>query len=95
MKVTTINTRLRALRAFYNFLCKSKFIVKNPMRNIKLLRDRQKTIETLDNKEIEKLIRTIRKEKTFISFRDEVIILVFLDTGVRLSELVGNEVDDV
>ncbi|WP_340454769.1 tyrosine-type recombinase/integrase [Peribacillus butanolivorans] len=95
MKVTTINTRLRALRAFYNFLCKSKLIDKNPMKNIKLLRDRQKTIETLDNKEIEKLIRTIRKEKTFISFRDEVIILVFLDTGVRLTELVGIEVDDV
>ncbi|MED3761358.1 tyrosine-type recombinase/integrase [Peribacillus frigoritolerans] len=65
------------------------------MKNIKLLRDRQKTIDTLDNKEIEKLIGTIRKEKTFISFRDEVIILVFLDTGVRLSELVGIEVDDV
>jgi site-specific recombinase XerD len=97
MKVTTINTRLRALRAFYNFLCKSKLIDKNPMKNIKLLRDRQKTIDTLDNKEIEKLIGTIRKEKTFISFRDEVIILffVFLDTGVRLSELVGIEVDDV
>jgi integrase/recombinase XerD len=95
MKVTTINTRLRSLRAFYNFLCKSKLIDKNPMKNIKLLRDRQKTIDTLDNKEIEKLIRTIRKEKTFISFRDEVIILVFLDTGVRLSELVGIEVDDV
>ncbi|WP_250161012.1 tyrosine-type recombinase/integrase [Peribacillus frigoritolerans] len=95
MKVTTINTRLRALRAFYNFLCKNKLIDKNPMKNIKLLRDRQKTIETLDNKEIEKLIRTIRKEKTFISFRDEVIILVFLDTGVRLSELVGIEADDV
>ncbi|PRS26902.1 integrase [Bacillus sp. RJGP41] len=95
MKVTTINTRLRALRVFYNFLCKNKLIDKSPMKNIKLLRDRQKTIETLDNKEIEKLIRTIRKEKTFISFRDEVIILVFLDTGVRLSELVGIEVDDV
>ncbi|MEY8753947.1 tyrosine-type recombinase/integrase [Peribacillus frigoritolerans] len=65
------------------------------MKNIKLLRDRQKTIDTLGNKEIEKLIGTIRKEKTFISFRDEVIILVFLDTGVRLSELVGIEVDDV
>ncbi|MCF7620925.1 tyrosine-type recombinase/integrase [Peribacillus castrilensis] len=48
-----------------------------------------------NKEEIEKLIRTIRKEKTFISFRDEVIILVFLDTGVRLSELVGIEVDDV
>ncbi|MGH0797637.1 integrase [Bacillus cereus] len=95
MKVTTINTRLRALRSFYNFLGKNKLIDKNPMKNIKLLRDRQKTIETLDNQEIEKLIKTIRKQKTFVGFRDEVILLVFLDTGVRLSELVGINVEDV
>ncbi|RLQ89959.1 tyrosine-type recombinase/integrase [Falsibacillus albus] len=95
MKVTTINTRLRALRAYYNYLSKNKLIDNNPMKNIKLLRDRQKTIETLGDQEIELLIRTIRKEKTFISFRDEVIILVFLDTGVRLSELVGIKVEDI
>ncbi|WP_026688790.1 tyrosine-type recombinase/integrase [Alteribacter aurantiacus] len=95
MKITTINTRLRALRAFYNYLNKNKLIEKNPMKNIKLLRDRQKTIETLDNKEIEALIRVLRKKKTFIGFRDEVVLLVFLDTGVRLSELIGIEVDDV
>ncbi|MGE7586473.1 site-specific integrase [Peribacillus sp. NPDC101480] len=95
MKVTSINTRLRALRAFYNFLAKRKLIETNPMKNVKLLRDRQKTIETLDTEELEKLIKVIRKEKTFVSFRDEVIILVFLDTGVRLSELVGINVEDV
>ncbi len=95
MKVTTINTRLRALRSFYNFLDKNKLIDKNPMKNIKLLRDRQKTIETLDNQEIEKLIKIIRQQKTFVGFRDEVILLVFLDTGVRLSELVGINVEDV
>jgi integrase/recombinase XerD len=86
---------LRALRAFYNYLSKNNLVEKNPMKNIKLLRDRIKTIETLDNQEIEKLIRTIRKHKSFISFRDEVILLVFLDTGIRLSELVGINVEDV
>lgn len=43
------------------------------MKNIKLLRDRQKTIEMLGNQKIEKLIKLIRKEKTFVSFRDEVM----------------------
>lgn len=95
IKITTINTRLRALRSFYNFLFKNKLIDKNPMKNIKLLRDRQKNIETLDNKEIELLIKTIRQQQTFVSFRDEVMLLVFLDTGIRLSELVGIEVEDV
>ncbi|MEH7563699.1 tyrosine-type recombinase/integrase [Priestia megaterium] len=95
IKITTINTRLRALRSFYNFLFKNKLLVNNPMKNIKLLRDRQKNIETLDNKEIELLIKTIRQQQTFVSFRDEVMLLVFLDTGIRLSELVGIEVEDV
>ncbi|MDQ0861616.1 tyrosine-type recombinase/integrase [Bacillus sp. V2I10] len=95
MKVTSINTRLRALKSFYNFLYKNKHNDKNPMKNIKLLRDRQKTIETLDNKEIENLLKIIRQQKSFIGFRDEVILLIFLDTGVRLSELVGIEVNDV
>ena len=95
IKVTTINTRLRALRSFYNYLYKNKLIDKNPMKNIKLLRDRLKTIETLDSKELELLLKTIRKQKTFVGFRDEVILLLFLDTGVRLSELVGIEVEDV
>ncbi|WP_340372798.1 tyrosine-type recombinase/integrase [Peribacillus sp. FSL E2-0218] len=95
IKVTTINTRLRALRSFYNYLYKNKLIDKNPMKNIKLLRDRLKTIETLDSKELELLLKTIRKQKTFVGFRDEVILLVFLDTGVRLSELAGIEVEDV
>jgi site-specific recombinase XerD len=49
----------------------------------------------LDNIEIEKLIKTIRKSKTFVCFRDEVILLLFLDTGVRLSEIVGIEVKDI
>ncbi|WP_254778593.1 MULTISPECIES: site-specific integrase [unclassified Bacillus (in: firmicutes)] len=65
------------------------------MKNIKLLRDRQKTIETLDKNEIESLLKVIRKQKTLIGFRDEVILLIFLDTGVRLSELVGINVEDV
>ncbi|PDZ73844.1 tyrosine-type recombinase/integrase [Bacillus pseudomycoides] len=95
ISITTINTRLRALRAFFNFLHKQKHISKNPMKNIKLLRDRQKIIETLDKHEIEALIKTIRKQKTFIAFRDEVILLIFLDTGVRLSELAGIEVQDI
>ncbi|MFB5198603.1 tyrosine-type recombinase/integrase [Neobacillus sp. KR4-4] len=95
MTITSINTRLRALRAFYNFLVSRKFLKKNPMKNIKLLRDRQKEIETLDNHEIEKLIKVIRKQRTFVSFRDEVIMLVFLDTGIRLSELTGIRMEDV
>ncbi|MFB3164700.1 tyrosine-type recombinase/integrase [Neobacillus sp. 179-J 1A1 HS] len=95
MTITSINTRLRALRCFYNFCSKKKILKRNPMKETKMLRDRQKTIETLDNNEIETLIKTIRKDRTFVSFRDEVIMLLFLDTGIRLSELAGIKLQDV
>lgn len=75
--MTTINTRLRALRSFYNFLYKNKHIETNPMKNIKLLRDRQKTIETLDNKEIELLIKSIRKQKTFVGCNRQITLNTF------------------
>ncbi|WP_214710142.1 MULTISPECIES: tyrosine-type recombinase/integrase [unclassified Exiguobacterium] len=95
IKVTTINTRLRALRAFYNFIYRKRLIATNPMEEIKLLKDRHKMIDALENVEIEKLLKVMRDEKTFVGFRDEVIFLVFLDTGIRLSELVGIEIGDI
>ncbi|UTT42279.1 tyrosine-type recombinase/integrase [Exiguobacterium aurantiacum] len=95
IKITTINTRLRALRAFYNFIYRKRLISTNPMEDIKLLKDRHKMIDALENSEIEKLLKVMRDEKTFVGFRDEVIFLVFLDTGIRLSELVGIEIGDI
>ncbi|MDF2606270.1 MAG: tyrosine-type recombinase/integrase [Bacillales bacterium] len=95
MKVVTINTRLRALRSFYNFLERNQLAAINPMKKVKLLRDRLKVIETLDSKEIEDIIKVIRKLKSFVGFRDETIYMIFLDTGIRLSELLGIKLEDV
>lgn len=36
--IVSINTRLRGLRSFFNFLHKKKHIPKNPMENITLLK---------------------------------------------------------
>lgn len=55
IKTVNINTRLRALKSFFNFLDKKNLIIKNPISNIKQLRDRQRAIETLDDKGIEKI----------------------------------------
>ncbi|HWJ78393.1 MAG TPA: tyrosine-type recombinase/integrase [Niallia sp.] len=91
----SINTRLRALKAFYNYLSNNKLISKNPMKNIKQLRDRQKIIETLDDEEIVSIAKYIRSQKSFVGIRDYTIFLLLLDTGIRLSELIGIEIEDV
>ncbi|MED3562039.1 hypothetical protein [Bacillus xiapuensis] len=43
IKVVSINTRLRALKDFFNYLDKNKLLFsENPTKNIKQLRDRQR-----------------------------------------------------
>lgn len=60
IKIVSINTRIRALKSFYNFLYKNKLVMPNPMKNIKQLRDRARVIETLDDKELELLAAHIK-----------------------------------
>ncbi|MGX9135958.1 tyrosine-type recombinase/integrase [Rummeliibacillus sp. JY-2-4R] len=95
IKTVSINTRIRALKALFNYLYKSNIIHKNPTADIKQLRDRQRTIETLDDKEIEKIAKVIRGQNTFVGVRDITIFMVMLDTGILLSELVGIKVNDI
>jgi site-specific recombinase XerD len=95
IKVISINTRLRAIKAFFNYLDKNKLIYSNPTKNIKQLRDRQKIMETLDDKEIVEVAKHIKSQKSFVGYRDYAIYLIMIDTGIRLSELVGIKIDDV
>lgn len=89
-KTVSINTRLRAIRAFFNFLEREKYITKeqNPARNIKLLRDRKYVVETYTNKELEQLFKQ-PDLKTFTGVRDLTLMMLFLETGLRANEMVN------
>jgi len=96
IKVVSINTRLRAIKAFFNYLDKNKLLYsENPTKNIKQLRDRQKIVETLDDNEIVEVARHIKLQKTLVGYRDIAIFLLMIDTGIRLSECIGIKTDDV
>ena len=51
-------------------------------------------IETFTKSQIKKLLSVINKE-IFVGFRDYVIILLILETGIRISELTSLRVGDV
>lgn len=95
LKVTTINSKLRGLRAFYSYLLEKKMIKKNPTEGIELLRDRQAIRETLEDDEIKKLAKYFKKQSTFPSFRDSVIFQLLLDTGIRINECLNILIDDI
>lgn len=94
LKTTTINTKLRALRCFFNFLYKNKHIKKNPMENVKLLKERREVVPSFSKEQV-KLLFSLCDKKTFIGVRDYTIMLLMLDTAIRLNELVNIELSDV
>jgi len=94
LRVVTINTRLRALRAFFNFLYKQKYVPKNPFENIRLLKDRKQIIPTFSKEQLNKLFNQ-PDLRTFTGVRDYTIMMLMLETGIRVNELVGVGLNDI
>jgi site-specific recombinase XerD len=72
-----------------------KWIKKNPTANVKLLRDRKRIRETLEDDEIKKIASYLKKQNAFPAFRDLVIFQLLLDTGVRINECLNIQLKDM
>lgn len=94
LQTVTINTRLRAIRAFFNFLQREKYIKQNPMNEIKLLKDRKKVVETFTTKQLEILFKQPNL-RSFVGARDYTFMMLLLETGIRVSELEGICLQDI
>lgn len=94
MKNTTINLRLRAVRAFFGYLTEMKYIAVNPMKKYPLLKIRDANIETFSMKQIRQLLNAPDR-RTFTGLRDYTLMLLLLETGLRLSEVAAVHIDDV
>ncbi|MEC1349103.1 tyrosine-type recombinase/integrase [Bacillus licheniformis] len=93
-KETSINTRLRAIRAFFNFLEKDRQIYENPVRELSLLKQKKEIVETFSRDQLKDLLRQ-PDLGTFTGFRDYTIMLLLIETGVRVRELTDVCVKDI
>lgn len=87
-------TRMRkisALRSFFHYLCAKKhYIDFNPAEEIDAPKKRHPLPKYLTLEEAERLLATIRADtESRTMVRDYTIVTLFLNTGMRLSELVG------
>ena len=87
--------KLATLRSFFAYLFAQNMITKNIMPKIALPKLSEKPITRLDQKEVAVLLDAPieRDEKT--SVRDYTLLLFFLSTGIRVSELVGLNIGDI
>lgn len=97
--------KLITLRTFYNYFYKKEMILTNPAILVDIPKLHEKEIVRLDIDEIVRLLDEVeggnnltkaqQKYHSKTKVRDLAIMTVFLGTGIRVSECVGLDIDDV
>lgn len=101
----TIKRKMCALRVFYSYFHKKQAIDKNPVAQVDLPKLHDKAIIRLDIDEVARLLDQIESGEGLTEqqmrfhqknrIRDLAIITLLLGTGIRVSECVGLDMNDV
>lgn len=96
MKATTVARRLSAIRSCYRFLLRRGLVGKDPFHNL-VAPKAERPLPTFVRED--DMQRLLDSDGAFDGddrgARDRLIIETFYQTGIRLSELIGLDVDDV
>ena len=85
----TLRHKVQALRALYNYLLRRGEVTTNPASQVELAKMprplpkfvREKTVDTVLDADID--------QDNFTQVRDRLVVMLFYETGIRLSELIG------
>ncbi|MCS6875209.1 MAG: site-specific tyrosine recombinase XerD [Pyrinomonadaceae bacterium] len=91
---TSVNRIISSIRGFYEFLQIDGLIEKNPAENLQFQKKAEKLPTFLSYEEIEKLfsVPDVSKE---VGLRNRTIMELMYACGLRVSELVGLQIQDV
>ena len=95
----TVHHYYCVLKAFFNWCVREGFITESPVAKIKLRNPRLNVVQPFSNQDILKLIAVCdfdcKNNAQLLGSRNKAIILMFLDTGLRASELANIKLDDI
>lgn len=89
----TMNRKLASIRTWFHFLMEQGIVGQNPAVNIKSPKIERKEIAYLSQEEIGRLMEI--PDETPKGIRDRAILELMYATGIRASELISLELDDV
>ena len=100
-----LSRKLSSVRSFYNYFYRMEILKNNPAAIVRLPKLHEKDIIRLDSDEVEKLLDEAetgkdltKQQKNFhekTKVRDLAILTLLLGTGIRVSECVGLDINDV
>ncbi len=91
---STTARKLATLRSFYKFLVKRNYVTSNPVTTIKTPKQDKRLPRFLEFEEVQRLLNTPMADN-WLGVRDRAILETLYSTGMRVSELVGLNLEDV
>lgn len=88
-KRNTLNTIIITIKAFFNFLCDEGYIEVNPSRKLKKVKETKRLRKSLNDITLEQVRLTCSNK------RDRALIEFSYSTGLRVSELVKLDINDL
>jgi site-specific recombinase XerD len=96
---TTVHHYFVVLANFFGWVVREGFLKESPTAKIKVAKPKEKVIKPYTYEEISRILAICdydyEHNAKFLGSRNKAIVLVLLDTGVRLSELVGITLEDI
>lgn len=90
---STVNRKLASIRSYFNYLLKQGSVSDNPTSGIKTPKIQRKELEFLSIDEMNRLLGS--PDQSLKGYRDTAILEVLYATGIKVTELIEANVEDV
>jgi integrase/recombinase XerC len=90
----TIARKLATLRSFYKFLARQGEVARSPVLTVRTPRQERRLPKFLEPKEVERLLAAPVGDD-LLALRDAAILEILYSTGMRVSELVGLDLEHI
>lgn len=96
---STVHHYYAVLKAFFNWCVREGFLTESPVAKVKMSNPKLKVIQPYASEEIAKMLAVCdydyQHNARFLGSRNRAIILILLDTGLRVSEIANIRVEDI
>jgi site-specific recombinase XerD len=95
LKPTSARSRYASLRQFFRWAVEEGEVTSSPMSRMRPPAVPEQPVPVLSEDELRALVKAASSDTSFYGRRDEAVIRLFVDTGARLAEVAGLEVEDL
>ena len=94
-EAASVNRKLSSLRSFYRYLLRKKMVAADPTQKVAGLKRKKPLPVFVREADMDRLLDAADLGEGFKAVRNRLIVEMFYETGMRLSELVGLNDGDV